>query len=113
MRFDFAELAPAERYKLLGGLVVPRPIALVTTRDKDGRATEIVFDLVDYYDPATGFTAMQRTTGFSAAIVLERLAHGQVPLKGAAPLEKSIPGSVFLEEIRKRGVNVKQSMRSL
>jgi flavin reductase (DIM6/NTAB) family NADH-FMN oxidoreductase RutF len=37
MRFDFTELAPRERYKLLGGLVVPRPIALVTTRDRDGR----------------------------------------------------------------------------
>ena len=29
--FDFAALAPRERYKLLTGLVVPRPIALVTT----------------------------------------------------------------------------------
>jgi flavin reductase (DIM6/NTAB) family NADH-FMN oxidoreductase RutF len=37
MRFDFREHGPAERYKLLGGLVVPRPIALVTTRDPDGR----------------------------------------------------------------------------
>jgi flavin reductase (DIM6/NTAB) family NADH-FMN oxidoreductase RutF len=37
MRFDFAELSPGERYKLLGGLVVPRPIALVTTRDQGGR----------------------------------------------------------------------------
>jgi flavin reductase (DIM6/NTAB) family NADH-FMN oxidoreductase RutF len=37
MRFDLAELSPSERYKLLGGLVVPRPIALVTTRDREGR----------------------------------------------------------------------------
>jgi flavin reductase (DIM6/NTAB) family NADH-FMN oxidoreductase RutF len=37
MRFDFKDLGPTERYKLLGGLVVPRPIALVTTRDRDGR----------------------------------------------------------------------------
>jgi flavin reductase (DIM6/NTAB) family NADH-FMN oxidoreductase RutF len=36
MRFDFAELTASERYKLLGGLVVPRPIALVTTRAADG-----------------------------------------------------------------------------
>ena len=43
MRFDFAELSPAERYKLLGGLVVPRPIALVTTRDRDGRANAAPF----------------------------------------------------------------------
>jgi flavin reductase (DIM6/NTAB) family NADH-FMN oxidoreductase RutF len=35
--FDFRRLGAAERYKLLGGLVVPRPIALVTTRDLEGR----------------------------------------------------------------------------
>jgi len=29
-------LQPMQRYKLLTGLVVPRPIALVTTRDRDG-----------------------------------------------------------------------------
>ena len=35
--FDFRRLDPSVRYKLLGGLVVPRPIALVTTRDLRGR----------------------------------------------------------------------------
>lgn len=34
--FDFARLSPRERYKLLIGSVVPRPIALVTTVDADG-----------------------------------------------------------------------------
>jgi flavin reductase (DIM6/NTAB) family NADH-FMN oxidoreductase RutF len=43
MRFDLAELSPKERYKLLGGLVVPRPIALVTTRDGAGRANAAPF----------------------------------------------------------------------
>lgn len=36
--FDFADLTPRERYKLLIGTVVPRPIAWVTTIDRDGRA---------------------------------------------------------------------------
>jgi flavin reductase (DIM6/NTAB) family NADH-FMN oxidoreductase RutF len=36
MHFDFQKLAPAQRYKLLIGFVVPRPIALVTTRSKAG-----------------------------------------------------------------------------
>lgn len=35
--FDFARLAPRQRYKLLIGTVVPRPIALVTTVDAAGR----------------------------------------------------------------------------
>ena len=34
--FDLATLAAAERYKLLGGLVIPRPIALVTSRSRAG-----------------------------------------------------------------------------
>jgi flavin reductase (DIM6/NTAB) family NADH-FMN oxidoreductase RutF len=37
MEFDLAKLVPRDRYKLLGGLVVPRPIALVTSRSAEGR----------------------------------------------------------------------------
>lgn len=33
---DFSAITPRERYKLLIGTVVPRPIALVTTRHPDG-----------------------------------------------------------------------------
>ena len=34
--YDFAALTPRERYKLLIGAVVPRPIALVTSISRDG-----------------------------------------------------------------------------
>lgn len=37
MHFDFSALSARDRYKLLGGLVVPRPIALVTSRSRDGQ----------------------------------------------------------------------------
>jgi flavin reductase (DIM6/NTAB) family NADH-FMN oxidoreductase RutF len=37
LRLDFVELSATDRYKLLGGLVVPRPIALVTSQSPDGR----------------------------------------------------------------------------
>jgi flavin reductase (DIM6/NTAB) family NADH-FMN oxidoreductase RutF len=36
LEFDFATLSPPQRYKLLAGLVVPRPIALITTISVDG-----------------------------------------------------------------------------
>ena len=36
MNLSFEGLSAAERYKLLSGLVTPRPIALVTTRNADG-----------------------------------------------------------------------------
>jgi flavin reductase (DIM6/NTAB) family NADH-FMN oxidoreductase RutF len=36
MELDFAGLSARDRYKLLGGLVIPRPIALVTSRSPAG-----------------------------------------------------------------------------
>lgn len=43
MRFDFETLSPGERYKLLGGLVVPRPIALVSSRSPAGHQNAAPF----------------------------------------------------------------------
>ena len=36
LRFEMARLAPRDRYKLLSGIVIPRPIAWVTTVGSDG-----------------------------------------------------------------------------
>jgi flavin reductase (DIM6/NTAB) family NADH-FMN oxidoreductase RutF len=43
MRFAFETLSPGERYKLLGGLVVPRPIALVSSRSAAGHQNAAPF----------------------------------------------------------------------
>jgi flavin reductase (DIM6/NTAB) family NADH-FMN oxidoreductase RutF len=41
--FDFRELSAREKYKLMIGTVVPRPIALVTTIDLQGRVNAAPF----------------------------------------------------------------------
>jgi flavin reductase (DIM6/NTAB) family NADH-FMN oxidoreductase RutF len=41
--FDFETLSERERYKLMIGTVVPRPIALVTTVDEHGRVNAAPF----------------------------------------------------------------------
>lgn len=53
-RFDFAELGARERYKLLIGSVVPRPIAWVTTVDEQGRPNAAPFSFFNCLssDPA-------------------------------------------------------------
>jgi flavin reductase (DIM6/NTAB) family NADH-FMN oxidoreductase RutF len=43
MLFDLQVLAPRDRYKLLVSVVVPRPIALVTTLDEEGRVNAAPF----------------------------------------------------------------------
>ena len=54
MLIDFAVLPAAERYKLLVGTVVPRPIALVSTRDAAGRHNAAPFSFFNVFshDPA-------------------------------------------------------------
>lgn len=53
-RFVFDELKPRERYKLLIGTVVPRPIALVTTLNSDGTVNAAPFSFFNVLtaDPA-------------------------------------------------------------
>jgi len=43
MQFDLRQLPSRDRYKLLAGVVVPRPIALVTTVDPEGRINAAPF----------------------------------------------------------------------
>lgn len=54
LEFDFAKLSAAERYKLLIGIVVPRPIALVTSCGKDGSVNAAPFSFFNVFseDPA-------------------------------------------------------------
>jgi flavin reductase (DIM6/NTAB) family NADH-FMN oxidoreductase RutF len=50
--FDFAKLAPYDRYKLLCGVVVPRPIALITSCDTSGRVNAAPFSFFNVFSEA-------------------------------------------------------------
>jgi flavin reductase (DIM6/NTAB) family NADH-FMN oxidoreductase RutF len=54
LSFDFSSLSPKERYKLLIGTVIPRPIALITTMSEGGipNAGSFSFFNILTHDPA-------------------------------------------------------------
>jgi lysine 6-dehydrogenase len=74
---------------------------------KDGRDAEALVEVIDYPDEETGFTAMERCTGWSAAIVAEMMARGQIP-PGAGGVETQVPAGPFVEQLRQRGIEVTQ-----
>jgi lysine 6-dehydrogenase len=76
---------------------------------KDGRPAQGLVELVDRFDEATGFTAMERTTGWSAAIVAEMMARGDTP-PGAGAVETSVPPVPFVDELHRRGFNLTASV---
>jgi lysine 6-dehydrogenase len=82
----------------------------VTVRGtQGGQRVEIVYDLLEYEDAMTGFTAMQRATGFTAAVALEMLVAGTVRAVGVAPLERAFPPAPFLDAVQRRGLRIRDS----
>jgi len=70
---------------------------------KDGKETTITIDLIDYYDEETGFTAMERLTGWHYAIMMGFQARGHVPAGGIS-MEVAVPAAVFMQAVRERGI---------
>lgn len=79
---------------------------------KGGEGLEIHLDVMDFHDEQTGFSAMERTTGFPAGIVAHHQALGLCP-KGAIPLEKAIQPLPFLADLDKRGIVLSEVIRKL
>ena len=83
-------------------------IRIIARGRKDGQEKEYTIDLFDRYDETTGFTDMERTTGWHAAIMVGFIARGQTP-RGGVPVELAVPGPLFVEEFRKRGFDLRIS----
>lgn len=87
-------------------------VRVVAVGKKDGQLTEATVEVIDYYDEQTGFTAMQRLTGWHMSIVAAMIAKGEIPA-GSVPLELAVPGSAFVREARKRGFKITEKVVAL
>jgi len=72
-------------------------IRVVGSGLKDGKETTVTVDLVDTYDEETGFTAMERLTGWHCAIMMGFQARGQVPAGGVS-MEVAVPAADFCQD---------------
>jgi lysine 6-dehydrogenase len=109
VRAGQASIRPRDLFQALYEPKVRRPVmrdvCLIRARAtglKGGRPAVAQVDMVDRYDEATGFTAMERTTGWHAAIVAAMLARGEIA-PGATPLEVAVPAPAFVQQARLRG----------
>lgn len=85
-------------------------LRVVCIGEKNGRRTRVQLDLLDFYDEATGFSAMERTTGFFVSIIAIMQARGEIKETGVVPLERSVPTRPFLEALRRRGFSIQETV---
>jgi lysine 6-dehydrogenase len=77
--------------------------------EKNGKSAEAHVEVIDYYDEETGFTAMERTTGWHGAIVAIMNVRGQTP-RGVKPVELGVPAQLFVDEMKKRGLSMTEEV---
>jgi lysine 6-dehydrogenase len=100
--------------KLFGELLVrnlpaDEPDVVLVRVEVKGDGRTLRYDIIDRHDPATGLSAMMRTTAFPAAIVALMMARGQTAPKGALPQERCVPPELFMQELAARKIEVVQS----
>jgi lysine 6-dehydrogenase len=78
-------------------------IRAVGIGEKGGRPTQIQIDLHDHQDEATGFTSMERLTGFSLSIIAQEISSGHVA-PGCIRYERAMTGAEFVKQLERRGI---------
>jgi len=76
-----------------------------------GSAGQIVYDIVDYYDPKNRVTSMGKTTGYTGSIVTQMVGSGEVKGKGVIPPEVALGSEAvgkLIAELAKRGVKISE-----
>ena len=76
---------------------------------RDGTPATRQFDLIDRYDEQHGISAMMRTTGYSLSITGQMQVRGEVTPPGVWTPDECMPAASYIAELRKRGMEVRES----
>lgn len=121
-------LLDQEPVEVKGGRVAPRDVAIATMGPRltrrgahdlvalrvvvrgtnTGKPKEIGWELVDLFDEEHGISAMMRCTGYSLSITGQMQARGEIPINGVHTPDECVPAPKYIEELGKRGVNIRQ-----
>ena len=123
MFLDFEKLEPKNRYKLITASIVPRPIALVTTKNKNGSTNAAPFSFFNVFseDPPLVVLGLQtkpdktlkdttyniKNTGeFVVNLVDDKMAEKMVACSGDYPKGESEPIHAGLNLSKSKKINV-------
>ena len=81
---------------------------MVVEGTKDGKATKVGWELVDYYDEQRGISAMMRTTGYSLSITGQMQANKEIQPPGVHTPDECVPPERYIDELRRRGVEIRK-----
>ena len=84
-------------------------LRVTVTGTTDGAPATRQFDLIDRYDDEHGISAMMRCTGYSLSITGQMQVCGDVRPPGVWTPDECMPAPEYIAELRKRGMDVRES----
>jgi len=83
--------------------------------ENNGEEVQHTFQLIDRYDEARGITSMARTTGYTASVVAQMVARGEIEGRGVVPPERlGMEQKLFKPIVRglsERGIRVVEAIK--
>jgi len=85
-----------------------RDLVALRVEVKGKSGARVAWQLLDYYDAATGISAMMRTTGFSLAITGLMQVDGRIGKSGVYTPDEAVPFQAYVDELNRRGVEIRE-----
>lgn len=82
----------------------------IVSGEKSEEQVTYEYEMVVKKDLATGVTAMARATANTASVVAQMIGSGLISERGVFAPESIVPGGAYIEEMAKRGVDIKETL---
>lgn len=79
-------------------------LRVIVSGDKNGSPVTYEYDLITEKDMTVNETAMARATANTISVVAQMIGNGTITKRGVHPPENIVPGALYIEEMKKRGV---------
>ncbi|KXH83873.1 saccharopine dehydrogenase family protein [Sporosarcina sp. HYO08] len=77
---------------------------------RSGEKVAYTYNLLTEKDSTVNETAMARATANTVSVVAQMIGRGTITKRGVHPPEKIVPGELYIEEMKLRGVIIQESM---
>ncbi|WP_203247541.1 saccharopine dehydrogenase family protein [Sporosarcina beigongshangi] len=87
-------------------------LRVVVSGQKGGSPVTYEYDLITEKDTTVNETAMARATANTVSIVAQMIGNGVITKRGVHPPESIVPGALYMEELKKRGVVIVEKVET-
>ena len=87
-------------------------LRVIVSGEASGMPATYEYNMVTKKDLTVNETAMARATANTISIIAQMIGNGTITMRGVHPPEKIVPGDQYIEEMKKRGVIIQETVKT-